>query len=40
MPLYNPENTPQQNLSVLASNPYPGRGLVIGDTGGELVTLN
>ena len=37
MPLYNPENTPQQNLSVLASNPYPGRGLVIGDTGGEAV---
>jgi hypothetical protein len=28
--LYPPENDPQQNLAILAANPYPGRLLVVG----------
>lgn len=37
MPLYNPENTPEQNLEVLSKNPYPGRLLVMGYVGDAAV---
>jgi len=33
MATYIPENTPEQNLSILAENPYPGRLLVVGFAG-------
>ncbi|MGB4759590.1 MAG: IMP cyclohydrolase [Candidatus Saccharimonadales bacterium] len=33
MALYNPANSPEQNLEVLASNPYPGRLIVVGAMG-------
>ena len=33
MATYSPTNTPEQNLSLLADNPYPGRLLVVGFAG-------
>jgi hypothetical protein len=33
MATYSPTNTPEQNLSLLANNPYPGRLLVVGFAG-------
>lgn len=35
MALYNAENSPEQNLAILAENPYPGRLLVVGFAAGN-----
>jgi IMP cyclohydrolase len=38
--IYDPENTPEQNLEILAANPYPGRFLAVGfDLGGYAVQI-
>src|ERR1700722_19455710 len=33
MPIYSSENTPEENLAILAENSYPGRLLIIGFSG-------
>ncbi len=35
--LYNAQNTPEQNLEILAAHPYPGRFLVVGQAGDVVV---
>lgn len=37
MSVYSPENSPEENLSILAENPYPGRLLVVGFAGDTAV---